>query len=177
MWWAYLQNHQQKEDAWWSNGRFRMKHSCDDQTIVLRSSWASSTGMVSICFPCAQRKLEHKEQEQGFCLMWENNSLLTDPSGLPLLTGLPSNCKLLLTLSFYDTWCLIIFGAIFGSSLNPQTPQCLFVVWNWILHSHPQLGSPTGSRPPGQLRGAEWKSFIMLLNEVSDRSRPEPWKS
>lgn len=46
-----------KEEAWCSNGRFRMRDSCGNQTIVL-CPCALSYGMVNICCSGAQRKLE-----------------------------------------------------------------------------------------------------------------------
>lgn len=43
MWWIHLQNHQQKEGAWWSNGRFRMRDSCGNQnystTLLSFKQW------------------------------------------------------------------------------------------------------------------------------------------
>lgn len=173
------------EEAWCSNGRFRMRDSCGNQTIVL-CPCALSYGMVSICCSGAQRKLEKSPETNRIAhiLLWKMQSngrnrdcvwcewtMVNSQTYFRSAGSVRCSSKQLQIISDSVTngafWHLMHHSVLGNNFCSLKAFTNSAVTWNvttgscTVTHS---WGHRQEERPPGQLRRPERESFIMLWN-------------
>lgn len=141
MWWIQLQNQQQKEAPWWSNGRFRIRDSCglcfkgrNGKYTFPLSSKRSLKSVRSVCvlFP----KMQSNRRSWGF--VWCKWTTVYSQTNIRCARPQRGCDYWLITheLLWWDFKAIILLLANYQQWQSYPASE--------DPHSHPNLGSPSG---------------------------------